>query len=313
VRFDGTTGAFIDNFVASGSGGLAHGQYLVFGPDGNLYVSSENAQGAATVSGEILRYNGKTGAFLGTYVPSGSGGLDIPFGMTFGIDGNLYVASSRGQSILRYQGPSGNNPGAFIDTFVPPGSGGLLNPGGLIFGPDGKGDGRQDLYVSSSAFWIGGVSPANSSVIRYDGTTGAFVDTFVSAGSGGLTLPAGLTFTETDPTTLNYDGTTTKAIAGAAVSTPSVSASEAVSAVKPAPLAYSLLNAGRALQAAPLPESATPLAPSPNPNGVLPTSAGSSFTHGKATDAVFAEFHTPASDDDAWLSAAMATGSVDGI
>src|SRR5262249_35749392 len=114
VRFDGTTGAFIDNFVASGSGGLAHAQYLVFGPDGNLYVSSENAQGAATVSGEILRYDGKTGAFLGTYVPSGSGGLDLPFGMTFGADGNLYVASSRGQAVLRYQGPSGNNPGAFI-------------------------------------------------------------------------------------------------------------------------------------------------------------------------------------------------------
>ena len=66
LRYDGTTGAFLDAFVAAGSGGLDGPQGLVFGPDGALYVSS-----AAT--GQVLRYNGTTGAFLDAFVAAGSG------------------------------------------------------------------------------------------------------------------------------------------------------------------------------------------------------------------------------------------------
>ncbi|MCB9767126.1 MAG: hypothetical protein H6752_02945 [Candidatus Omnitrophica bacterium] len=40
LRYDGTTGDFIDEFVSSGSRGLDDTQDLTFGPDGNLYVSS---------------------------------------------------------------------------------------------------------------------------------------------------------------------------------------------------------------------------------------------------------------------------------
>src|SRR5689334_13020605 len=43
----------------------------------------------------------------------------------------------------------------------------------------------QDLFVTSEA---------QSEVKRYNGTTGAFVDTFVTAGSGGLAEPNGITF-----------------------------------------------------------------------------------------------------------------------
>src|SRR5262249_54028823 len=38
----------------------------------------------------------------------------------------------------------------------------------------------------------------------YDGTTGAFLGTFVTPDSGGLKFPTFLTFTETDPTTPAY-------------------------------------------------------------------------------------------------------------
>src|SRR5262249_40612284 len=44
-------------------------------------------------------------------------------------------------------------------------------------------------------------------VKRYDGVTGAFIDTFVEVNSGGLNDPTFMTFTETDPTTLAYTRT----------------------------------------------------------------------------------------------------------
>ena len=82
-----SAGAFLDAFVTAGSGGLAGVRGLVFGPDGNLYLSSED-------SDEVMRYDGTTGAFLDAFVSAGSGGLDIPTGLVFGPDGNLYVSSA---------------------------------------------------------------------------------------------------------------------------------------------------------------------------------------------------------------------------
>jgi hypothetical protein len=174
---------------------------MLFGPDGNLYV-------IAADKSEVLRYDGRTGAFLGTFVPSGSGGLGIPISMAFGPDGNLYVANSRlhddtGGGILRFEGQDGPNPGAFLGTFVAPGSGGLEHPLSVIFGPGGN------LYVGSAGLKAGdyGASPHTSEVLRYDGTTGAFLGTFVAADSGGLRFPQTLLFSQTDPVTLNFDGT----------------------------------------------------------------------------------------------------------
>src|SRR5262245_8581452 len=193
LRYDGTTGAYINTFVSQGSGGLSglSGNCLAFGPDGNLYVSSQN-------SNRILQYNGSTGAFVKIFVPAGSGGLTNPRGLTFGQDGNLYVASfdvsSGANGILRYQGPSAASPGSQLPatgqpgaTFVaqfesmPPESGGVPagGPNQLIFGPDGN------LYVD------GGFSQG---VNRYDGTTGAFLNSFIPLETGGLTTGRGMAF-----------------------------------------------------------------------------------------------------------------------
>ena len=54
---------------------------------------------------------------------------------------------------------------------------GLVAPGGITFGPDGE------LYVSDFA---------SGSVLRFDGETGTFIDTFVAPGAGELILPWGL-------------------------------------------------------------------------------------------------------------------------
>ena len=56
----------------------------MFGPDGHLYVSSNN-------SGEVKRYHGITGAFMDTF--ASGGGLSFPDGLVFGPDSNLYVSS----------------------------------------------------------------------------------------------------------------------------------------------------------------------------------------------------------------------------
>jgi sugar lactone lactonase YvrE len=183
LRYDGTTGAFIDNFIPPRTGGLSGAGGLLFGPDGNLFVCS-------TSTNEVMRYDGTTGAPLPAPGQRGAvfashRGFGNP-GLIFGPDGNLYVSDYGNGSVVRFNGATGE----FIDVFVSPGSGGLSGAGPmLLFGPD------NNLYVGSES---------TDSVLRYDGTTGAFIDVFISAGSGGLHLPHGQFFTHTDPTTLAY-------------------------------------------------------------------------------------------------------------
>ncbi len=178
MRYNGTTGQFLNVFVSPGSGGLSSPQGLAFGPDGNMYVAS-------SATNQVLRYNGSTGAFLGVFISAGSG-LNGPWGPTFGPDGNLYVSNNTDNSIVRYKGSLSANPGSPFPAngqtgaiFVTPRSGDLLQPQNSAFGPDGN------LYV------IGGQTIG---VLRYSGLTGAFMGQFVSPPEGGLTEGRSLAF-----------------------------------------------------------------------------------------------------------------------
>ncbi len=200
LRYDGTTGAFIDAFVPSGSGGLGRAVSGIFGADGNLYVSS------AVFGGAVTRYDGTTGAFIDAFVTPGSGGLGIPLGLVFGPDRNLYINSVGPSSVMRYDGTTGaplpapGQPGAF---FAAPNSGGLDSPfGNPVF------DGDGNLLVPSYY---------TNNVLRYNGTTGAFIDAFVPFGSGALSGPEGLSFgpdgnlyvvSQGTESVLRYDGAT---------------------------------------------------------------------------------------------------------
>ena len=90
--------------------------------------------------------------------------------------GVLLVGNTRAHNVVRLD----EETGAFLGDFISAGSGGLVAPDALVFGPDGH------LYVSS------GDSLANSAVLRYDGKTGQFMDTFASG--HGMLRPYGLLF-----------------------------------------------------------------------------------------------------------------------
>ena len=106
LRFDGKTGAAKGTFVKAGSGGLQVPQNIAFGPDGSLYVGSNGVfqydrrgrfkrvfvagKKLGNVGGltfgpdgnlyvgdwqrnDVVRFDGRTGAALGVFVPPSSG------------------------------------------------------------------------------------------------------------------------------------------------------------------------------------------------------------------------------------------------
>ena len=141
---------------------------IAFGPDQNLYVASYNscAPGptCSGTSGEILRFDGKTGAFIDVFVADGSGGLEHPGGIGFGTGGDLFVCNEfvdggTSGEVLRFHGPLNATPGA---PFAAAGQAGAhfagspdVTPFQLAFGPD------RTLYVTYDA-----------GVIAYNGRTG---------------------------------------------------------------------------------------------------------------------------------------------
>ena len=155
LRYDGSTGAFLDVFVAAGSGGLnGPDAGLAFGADGHLYVPS-------FFTNSVLRYDGTTGASLGAFATAAPGNLRQPRGLVF-HEGFCYVASSQNNRVLQYE-----LDGTFVRNYS------FANQVyGLAFHPQ-----DEDLYL---------VSLGLTTVRRHDGASGVFQRTLFPAGSGGL-------------------------------------------------------------------------------------------------------------------------------
>ncbi|MHC4947254.1 MAG: M12 family metallo-peptidase [Planctomycetota bacterium] len=160
VRID-RAGNSLGDFVPAGSGGLDAPQGLLFDGRGDLLVASRDTD-------SVLRYDGRTGASLGTF--ASGGGLVAPFGLALGPGGNLFVTGGDGR-VIEFDGTTGAAVGPFVTLAD---NGGLTDPRGLLFKPDGN------LLVASRG---------TNQVLEFDGVTGAFVGQFNNGGTAtALTL-----------------------------------------------------------------------------------------------------------------------------
>lgn len=198
-RFDAKTGKFQGDFVGKGKTPLKGPMGLIFNSDHDMVVSNQNS--GANKSGEILKQDGATGAFLGALVPHNDPSAPFaPRGVVLN-DGVLFVAS-----IVE---PGKNNPpgrllayteeGVFLADLTPdhdtefPGAFSTeeFHPRGVVIGPDGL------LYVSVVDDPELKLLPGW--VLRFDpDDNGSFVDVFASDQDPGcaahLHRPEGLVF-----------------------------------------------------------------------------------------------------------------------
>jgi glucose/arabinose dehydrogenase len=201
-RYSGVDGSYIDDFVPPTSGGLSGPRGIVFGPDRgdgvhDLFVASFGDVSPKTPPA-VLRYDGLTGDFIEIFASDAQSGVSgLPLkgvnGITFGPDGNLYVTNANTDSVIRYDGTTG----LAMDTngFVQSGTSPLSDGVGILFGPDGN------LYVADLNDRTG---ITGGGVMRYDGTTGDFIDQFIPPDYVVFYGGSYMTFTKTDPVTLQY-------------------------------------------------------------------------------------------------------------
>lgn len=121
-------------------------------------------------SSSTVREYDTTGAYLGN-LPGLAAGANRT---VLGPDGRLYGTNTSSANVWVYDFNTDT-----VSAFTGVGSGGTTSPLNLMFGPDGN------LYVADYN---------QSAVYRYNGTTGAFIDLFVTGGSGGLTNATGVVF-----------------------------------------------------------------------------------------------------------------------
>jgi outer membrane protein assembly factor BamB len=195
LRFDGAPDRhgrhrFVDVFTEGrhDNSGLEHPFMVAFGPDGHLYVPSQDTRVVTRYFGPDAR-DGEPGAPMphppalrdfpadalhpGTFVPSerhAPTGVRAVRAARFAADGRFYVADPKANRIRQYDGATG----AWRRDFADPA---LVTPIHLLPLPD---DGR--ILVGSRD---------THAVLALDPATGAFA-TIVPPRAGGLQAPAGL-------------------------------------------------------------------------------------------------------------------------
>lgn len=190
-KFDASSGAFVGSFIAPGSTEIRGPRGVVFF-NGNLLVVNQNSN--TPFNGEVLRFNGQTGAPLTPLVSASNTNAPFaPRGLV--IRNNVaYVADFEGSThprIAKYNATSG----AYLGELVATGFSGDFRPRGLVFGPDGG------LYASVFSTALFGSSDPTGYILRFDTSTGGFRvvaknngDGVAETGEVDLHNPEGLVF-----------------------------------------------------------------------------------------------------------------------
>ncbi len=153
LRFNGSTGAFIDEFVPSGDFSPIRFPYdMVFGPNGNLYVTADAMGGPYE---HIYEIDKSTGDVLRIF-ESGAN-LRTPFDIEFGPQGNLFVVDRTRALLQEFHGITGQ----YIRDVVAQQPN--VDPWSFTFEPGG------DLLVASNS---------SSRVHRFDSATGNLIGAF---------------------------------------------------------------------------------------------------------------------------------------
>lgn len=162
--FDACTGAYLRDLDARTR--IQGAQSIRVGPDGLLYVISEETS-------TIHKYRADTLEYAGVFATTGAIG---PTGLAFDAQGKAYVGGYKSQDVKRF-----SSAGVLEAAVMAPRSAGLGGPdNGLTFGPDGN------LYVP-------GYDSHN--VVRYDPRTGQTTEA-VPARAGGIRNTRGLLATK---------------------------------------------------------------------------------------------------------------------
>src|SRR5262245_3363377 len=189
---DSVNGALLNTLVAPNSQATLSGAAgLTVGPDGNLYLSSQN-------NDSIVQFNMATqslttfidSSVLGPIATANGDAQFAPAGLRFGPDGNLYVSLNGGQSatsggaVVRFDIAATNSGLSYAGTATTIATG-LTQPTELTFGV-APAD-LDSLYVSNSG-------AGNVIKIPHAVAASPSHSEFIAAGSGGLNYPSGLTW-----------------------------------------------------------------------------------------------------------------------
>ncbi len=153
LRFHGTTGAFIDEFISPGTlgaAGVTDPDDMELGSDGNLYITNHFPEPSSPFTA-IFEFSGTAAdTFLGDFASFGA--IEHTHGLTFGPGGKLFLGGVDSGSVYAFDGLADAVPGTYAGTYRPPS--GFITYGDLAFTPDGN------LYLTHG----GGV-------LRYDGVS----------------------------------------------------------------------------------------------------------------------------------------------
>ena len=129
LRYNPATNAFLNVFIDQAALGIEDPTGMVFGTDGNVYVSS-------AVTSEVRRFNAVTGAPVGPipFIAPGACGLNESEGMVFLRNGNLLVASELSHEVIEFSAA-----GACLGQLRHRGSGKLAEPTFMTLGPSDRG------------------------------------------------------------------------------------------------------------------------------------------------------------------------------